>query len=93
MARAIINVEPAKGGGLKVQFYGRLAEAIGSELDISGSCSVAALRESLSRDHPAAEATLRSSRSRVCVGDTFVADDFVIAPEAIVEFLPPVSGG
>lgn len=78
---------------MKVQFYGRLAETIGGQLDIPGGCSVAELREALIRDHPAAEQTLRSSRSRACVGDTMVPDDFAVAPDATVEFLPPVSGG
>jgi molybdopterin converting factor small subunit len=78
---------------LKVLFYGRLAETIASELDLPGRCSVAELRDRLIDDHPAAEATLRSSRSRACVGDTLVADDFAIGEDAIVEFLPPVSGG
>jgi molybdopterin converting factor small subunit len=78
---------------LKVLFYGRLAETIGSELDMPGGCSVAELRERLIEHHPAAEATLRSSRSRACVGDTLVADDFAIGADTTVEFLPPVSGG
>ena len=74
-------------------FYGRLAETIGSELEVPGGCSVAELREKLIFDHPAAEQTLRSSRSRACVGDTLVPDDFAIGADTTVEFLPPVSGG
>ena len=57
---------------LKVLFYGRLAEAIGSELEIHAppGCSVAELRERLIAEHPRAEQPLRARRALTCVGDS-----------------------
>ena len=80
---------------MTILFYGRLAEAIGPavELDGDANCSVAQLRERLAREHPAAAATFASKRSRVCVGNQMVPDDFVVRSGDQVEFLPPVSGG
>ena len=80
---------------MKVLFYGRLAEAIGPELELDAPAgsSVAELRERLAANHPAAREALRSTRARACVGDKLVGDDFVVSPSEAVEFLPPVSGG
>ena len=80
---------------MKVVFYGRLAEVIGPEINVSasGGCSVSALRDRLAAEHPAAEATLRSKRARACVGDTMVPDNHILVEADTVEFLPPVSGG
>lgn len=80
---------------MKVLFYGRLAEAIGLELEVdapSGS-SVAELRERLIAEHPEAERPLRSKRALACVGDTLVRESHVLRACDTVEFLPPVSGG
>jgi molybdopterin converting factor small subunit len=80
---------------VKVVFYGRLADLIGRELDVSlptGS-SVSQLRDRLAAEHPAAEQVLRSQRARTCIGDTLVRDDHVLQGGETVEFLPPVSGG
>jgi molybdopterin converting factor small subunit len=80
---------------VKVLFYGRLAELIAPELDVNTApgCSVADLRDRLIADHPEAEPTLRSKRSRACVGDSVVHEQFVLSEADRVEFLPPVSGG
>jgi molybdopterin converting factor small subunit len=80
---------------VKVLFYGRLAEAIGSELEVDAptGCSIAELREAVIESHPAAEDALRNKRARACVGDTVVHDSYVVDATDRVEFLPPVSGG
>ena len=80
---------------VKVRFYGRLAEALGDELEIDEApgCSVGQLRERLISQHPHAAQPLRSERSRACVGDVLVQDDYVVSAYEKVEFLPPVSGG
>ena len=80
---------------MKIFFYGRLADAIGRELDIElpvGS-SISELRERLIVDHPNAEQPLRSIRSRACVDDVLVPETFLLGVADRVEFLPPVSGG
>jgi molybdopterin converting factor small subunit len=80
---------------LKVQFHGRLAEAIGPELEIEApaGCSVGELREWLIAEHPEAGQPLRSSRARACIGEMLVHDHHVLKAGDKIEFLPPVSGG
>lgn len=80
---------------MKIQFYGCLAEAIGSEVEIDAppGCSVRQLRERLIAEHPGSEPTLRSKRSRACVDDRVVHDDHILEGTDSVAFLPPVSGG
>lgn len=80
---------------MKVLFYGRLAEAIGPELEIDAppGCSVAELRDRLVAEHPQAEQPLRSRKALACVGDALVRDSYVLKAADRVEFLPPVSGG
>ena len=80
---------------MKVLFYGRLAEAVGTELEIDAlpGSSVAAIRDGLIAEHPQIEGVLRSRRARACVGQALVHDDYVPGASDILEFLPPVSGG
>lgn len=80
---------------MKVTFYGRLADAIGPEVDLQADpgLSIAEVRRLLMADHAAAAATLASSRSMACVGGSIVGDEHVIAEGEQVAFLPPVSGG
>lgn len=76
-------------------FYGRLAEAVGPELQVAASpdSSVAEIREQLLAQHPEIEDVLRSRRARTCVGNSLVHDDYRPAAGEALEFLPPVSGG
>ena len=80
---------------MKILFYGRLAQAVGAELemDVSYGCSVADVRERIIAAHPKIETVLRSERARSCVGDRVVLDDYRLAPGDMLEFLPAVSGG
>ena len=79
---------------MKVEFFGRLAEAIGTsvEIEVREPCSIAELRERLARTYPSAAGALER-RTRACVGDTIVADTHLVDPGDVVGFLPPVSGG
>ena len=80
---------------MKVAFYGRLAEAVGPELDIEtpSGCSIEELRNKVIAEHPQAAETLRNKRARACVGDAIVHDSYVVGAADRVEFLPPVSSG
>jgi molybdopterin converting factor small subunit len=80
---------------MKVRFYGRLAEAIGPELEVGAppGCSVADLRDRLIAQRPDMEEVLRNRRAKACVADRLVPDDYPIGADETVEFLPPVSGG
>ena len=80
---------------MKVLFYGRLAEAIGTELEVGASpgSSVAEVRDRLAADHPEIDGVLRSKRALSFVGDRLVRDDYRLSPGDTLEFLPPVSGG
>lgn len=78
---------------MKVLLYGRLAEAIGPnvELAVGAGCSVGEVRSRLAVGHPAAADALR--RSRVFLGQSFVRDEQLVSEVDQIEFLPPVSGG
>ena len=80
---------------MKVLFYGRLADVIGTELEVEASpgCSVAELRDRLASEHPEAGDVLRSRRALTCIGDRVVRDDHRLVAGDTIEFLPPVSGG
>ena len=75
-----------------VRFYGRLADAIGPEIDLrAANLSVGEIRRIVATEHSAAAADL--GRSRALIGDCAVGDDRVVGSADRLEFLPPVSGG
>ena len=75
-----------------VRFYGRLADAIGAEIDLpAANLSVGEVRRILATAHCEAAAAL--GRSRALIGDCAVGDDRVVGSADRLEFLPPVSGG
>jgi molybdopterin converting factor small subunit len=78
---------------LKILLYGRLAEAIGSEveLDTAPGCSIGQIRDRLAATYPAAAGAL--NRSRAFIANALVADGHVVDGREAVEFMPPVSGG
>ena len=80
---------------MKVLFYGRLAEAIGPELEMGATrgCSVASVRDSLIASHPEIESMLRKRRALTFIGGQLVRDDHLLTGDDTLEFLPPVSGG
>lgn len=84
---------PQRRQKLRIRLYGRLADAIGPEVDVDApaEASVATVRELMVRSHPQAAHLL--ARSRACIGSELVADERMIAGSDELEFLPPVSGG
>jgi len=80
---------------MRILFYGRLAEAIGRELDldVQAPSSIADIRERLAIEYPAAASSLRNGRALTCIDGTLVGDDHRVAADERVEFLAPLSGG
>ena len=80
---------------MRIVCYGKLRDMLGEESEISPEPaeSVAGLRERLARLHPHAAGDLLSPRTRACVDDMTVGEDFVVCGHEMVEFLPPLSGG
>lgn len=77
---------------MKVQLYGRLADAFGREVDVEGPPrTVRELRDTLGTRQPDAADTLR--RSRAFAGGAMVGDDEPISALGAIDLLPPVSGG
>jgi molybdopterin converting factor small subunit len=77
---------------LRIRLFGRLADAIGPEIEMSvAGATVGDVRRRIAAEHAAAEASL--SRSRALIAETFVEDERVVREEERLEFLPPVSGG
>ena len=91
---APLSAKMIRRRGMKIHFYGRLAESVGRdiEVDVPESCSVADLRELLATKFPHAANAL-GHRVRALVGDAVVADSHIVRPGDSVEFFPPVSGG
>lgn len=80
---------------MRVFFYGKLASAVGRELDVpvEGPCSVGGLRRYLVASYPAIADALQDQRAKALVGEAIVGDDHTLGPGDEVEFLAPVSGG
>lgn len=80
---------------IKVRFFGKLRDSLGDEREIDSAEgeTVAALRRRLAAEHPHASADLLGPRTRACVNDSIADEDFVLAGNERVEFLPPLSGG
>jgi molybdopterin converting factor small subunit len=82
-------------GTLKVRFYGRLGEKLGSEIDVDppeGTDTIVKLRNVLADMFPDASTDLQQ-RSRACVADSIVNEGHRLAGNETVEFFPPLSGG
>jgi sulfur-carrier protein len=80
---------------MTIHFYGKLADAFGRSIDLelAEACSVAELRERLSRDYPDVAEILGSGKLRACVDNAIVPASAIVNPDQTIEFLPPVSGG
>jgi molybdopterin converting factor small subunit len=77
---------------LRIRLYGRLVDAIGSEVEfVAAGATVGDVRRSLAANHVGAAAAIE--RSRALIADRFVTDDHLIGESDRLEFLPPVSGG
>jgi MoaE-MoaD fusion protein len=91
---APVSTKMVRRTGMKIHFYGRLAESLGRdiEVEVPGGCSIADLRQRLATEYPHAANSL-GHRARALVGDVVVADSHFVRPGDSVEFFPPVSGG
>lgn len=80
---------------MRILFFGKLRDALGDAREVADRPgeTVAQLRRRLAALGPAGVEALLDSRNRACVGESIVAEDFVLAGSESVEFLPPVSGG
>ena len=80
---------------MKILRFGKLRDALGEACDIAWveGETVSTLRGRLAALHPHAAGDLLSARVRACVGDMIVTDDYPLAANECVEFLPPLSGG
>jgi molybdopterin converting factor small subunit len=82
----------AREDELRIRLYGRLAEAIGPEIELAGAdCTVGELRERLAASHSSVARTLATSRA--LIANRTVDDDRRVGGSDELEFLPPVSGG
>ena len=79
----------------EIRSYGKLADLLGAErsVEISGPCTFADLRAKLAAECPEAAEVLANRRVIACVGDEMVSDEYLIARDAEIELLSPVSGG
>jgi len=88
---------PATGGKgiVRIGFFGRLRDALGDECEVPAERgeTVARLRTRLAGLHPGAAGDLLSPGVRAFVADEAVGEDFLLAGQERVEFLPPLSGG
>ena len=74
-----------------VRLYAGVRERAGkARIDVEGK-TVAALRAALAKACPAIQEQLPSCR--FAVDDEFVSDDAAVRPGAVVDVIPPVSGG
>lgn len=74
-----------------VRLYAGVRERAGkARFDLDGK-TVAAVRDALAKACPAIAPQLASCR--FAVDDEFVADDAPVKPGAVVDVIPPVSGG
>ena len=84
------------GEAMKVLFFGRLGERLGSELEVDppgDGWTVADLRESLCSRNELFRDALGQSGVRACVDQVIVPEDAYVRPGQEVAFIPPLSGG
>lgn len=80
---------------MRIVCYGKLRDMLGEESEVACEAeeSVAGLRRRLANIHPHAAPDLLNPRTRACVDDMIVGEDFTVSGHDRVEFLPPLSGG
>lgn len=80
---------------MKIKFYGNLGEKLGREIEVdlpSETDTVERLRNVLASQFPEASSDLLK-RTRACVADSIVPEDYRLGTNDMVEFFPPLSGG
>jgi molybdopterin converting factor small subunit len=80
---------------MRIRFYGRLAEAIGRqvELEPGEGATVGDVRRMLFDRYPEATASLARGDVMGCVDDQIVGDHIIVAAGKDLAFLPLLSGG
>jgi molybdopterin converting factor small subunit len=80
---------------MRIGFFGKLRETLGEEREVADAVgeTVAGLRTRLAGLYSEAAADLLSPRTRACVADAIVGEEFPLDGHERIEFLPPLSGG
>ncbi|MEA3062875.1 MAG: sulfur-carrier protein [Sphingomonadales bacterium] len=80
---------------MRIGFFGKLRDTLGIEREVEAEPgeTVANLRIRLAGLFPQAAEDLLGARTRACVADAIVGEDFPLAGHERIEFLPPLSGG
>jgi molybdopterin synthase catalytic subunit len=79
---------------LRVRLFARARDLVRADvitLELPGGATVADLRRHLAAAYPALAGLL--DRSALAVNDEFAGEAVVLAPDAEIALLPPVSGG
>lgn len=80
----------------RILFFGRVADALGREVQIAlpaGGCSLAELRRRLANGDPHAEAALGRSDVRASVDQVIAVEGDWVLPEQEIAFFSMFSGG
>lgn len=80
----------------KICFYGRIADALGYELEIPvprEGCTIGELRALIAGLDPAAADSILRPGIRGAIDDGFVGDGAIVRPGQRIEFMSPLSGG
>lgn len=80
---------------MKIRFYGKLGDALGTEIDVdppAGTDTVEELRNLLAEMFPDASTDLQQG-CRACIADSIVGEGHRLAGAEVIEFFPPLSGG
>jgi molybdopterin converting factor small subunit len=80
---------------MKIGFFGKLREKLGDEREVAAEAgeTVAGLRIRLAGLYPEAAGDLLCARTRACISDAIVGEEFPLTGQERIEFLPPLSGG
>ena len=87
------RIRARNSAGMKLIFYGRLADSIGPEieLEVPEGAPVAELRSRLDQRFPGNG--FADGRIRACVAGAVVGEDALLRSDQPIEILAPVSGG
>lgn len=77
----------------RVLLFGRLADQAGWRDRVVEAATLAALRDALASDDPALAEALCGPGVQVAVDKAIVRGEALLAADAEVAFLPPMSGG
>lgn len=81
---------------MKVHLFGKFADCAERSVELAmgeGEVTVGQVRAALGAKYPQLRDELVSSRVKAAVGDVIVGEDERLAPDSVIDFFPPVSGG